>query len=261
MGDTSNPSADPTPIPTPDPTDPNPIPEPGPIPDPVPIPEPTPEPTPDPAPDPVPDPVPDPEPTPDPDPATPKDKVDPQVVDVLTINMLETTASSASFAMANLYQHQVNHARRLDSMAEACLGKMIKRLSTTSPMESVATSKIFHAESDSSIGSLLAQLSSGQIGAKIAQSTPGELSAEIAKIGAAIASIHSVVGGIVAVLQQSLIDGTNGIPVTPNLAKKSQPKPDNKKPVPTPSVPKPDPIDNAPDWVGSHKFPTVTIRY
>jgi hypothetical protein len=172
--------------------------------------------------------------------------------------MVTTTAASASFAMANLFQHQINHARRLDSMAEACLSKQLKRFAMASPEESISVSKIFQAESDSSIASLLAQLSAGQQTAKIAQSTPGDLSMEISKVGAAIASVHGLVGGLVALLQQMLKDGTLGVPIQP-LAKKTAPK---VEPVPVPTTEDHEgDLPGWPEWSNPRKYPTVTIRY
>jgi hypothetical protein len=208
------------------------------------------------------------------------DKVDPQVIDTLTIESIETTATSSSLGMATLFQHQVNHARRLDSMAEAYLGKAIKRLAFVNPTEAVSVAKIFQGESDSSIGSLLAQLSAGQQEAKIAQSTPGELANEISKMGAAVASLNGLIGGIVALLQQT-IKGAMSTPsssVKPNPAPVVNPAPAplnapyytealknghiDIAPLEAPSNPTPNPNDhyNPPYWPNK-TFPSVTIRY
>lgn len=200
--------------------------------------------------------------------AASSEKVNAQVVDALTIGTVSTTASAASNAMANMYQHQLNHIRRVDSMTEAFLGKMLKRIATDDPVEAISMSKLFKGEADSSIGSLLAQLSAGQQGAKIAQSTQGDVAAEIAKVGAAVASVQGLVGGLVGLLQQTL-GTTGGIHLTPPiLARKLPPAP--VPPVhPIPPAP-PDPVPPVPDtkdkeldppshWSG--KFPTVTIRY
>jgi hypothetical protein len=233
MGDTLDPT-----IPN---EDPNPVPVPVPNPEP-PAPEPEPEPEP-----PVPEPEPEPEP-PAPKPQ-PKLKVDPQVIDALTISMVTTTASSASFAMANLYQHQINHARRLDSMAEACHAKMLKRMSSCDPVEALATSKLFKGEADSSIASLLAQLSAGQEAAKISQSTTGDLASDLAKMNMAVASMTGMLGGLVGLLQQMLAGGTFGVPVQ-TLSRRPNP-------VPTPPSA---PEEDLADWWPKHKFPTVTIR-
>ena len=234
--------------------------------DPVPTPEPNPVPTPDPIPNPTPTPTPDPtpEPTPTPDPGDggggggSKDKVNPKVIDALTISMLTTTASSASFAMANLYQHQINHARRLDSMAEACHAKFLKKFATTSPEEAIATSKLFQGEADSSIASLLAQLSAGQEGAKIAQSTPGDLAVEISKIGAAVTSVQGLMGGLLALLKVLNESAGNTSAI---LSRKANPSP-----IPPPPAPEDHEIElkpeiEIPDWPPDKKFPKVTIRY
>lgn len=237
--------------------DPNPVPDPTPIPDPIPDPDPTPIPDPDPVPTPTPD-----EPPADGGGGGSDKKVNPQVLDALTIGTTQTIAAAASNALANMYQHQINHIRRVDSMTEACLGKMLKRMSAQDPVESVSVSKLLMGEADSSIGSLLAQLSASQVGAKIAQSTPGDVAMEIAKVGAAIAETQGLVGGLVGLLQQMLMNGTLGVPVAPAvLAKKAQPVP--HVPVPTPApvpAPIPDENYNPPFWNGK-KFPTVTIRY
>lgn len=230
MGDTLDPTIPPS-------EDPNPVPVPSPEPEP-----PAPEPEP-----PVPEPEPEPEPEPQPD--KPKDKVDPQVIDALTISMVTTTASSASFAMANLYQHQINHARRLDSMAEACHAKMLKRMSSYDPVEALATSKLFKGEADSSIASLLAQLSAGQEAAKISQSTTGDIASDIVKMNTAVASMTGMLGGLVGLLQQMVASGAFDVPA-PILSRKPNP------------IPAPPPKEEkiVEDWWPKHKFPTVTIR-
>jgi len=242
-------------------------------PTPAPTPTPTPEPTPEP---PVPEPTPEPTPNPNPDNGGggggSKDEVDPQIVDAITISDVNTIASSASFAMANLYQHQINHARRLDSMAEAVLGKTLKRFATISPEEALATKKIFQADADTSIASLLGQLSAGMEGAKIAQSTPGDLAVEISKIGSAVSSVQGLMGGLLSLIKV-LAENAEAFAV---LARKTNPSP---VPVPTSPVPekeekkkeepKTDPMPEnesdteIPDWpfYGNKKLPTVTIKF
>ena len=132
------------------------------------------------------------------------DKVDGQVVDAVTISNVKTIAEAGSFAMASLFQHQVNVARRVDSLSEAHLGKVLDSFASVDPVESVSVAKLFKAESDSAISSLLAQLDSGQLGAKIAQSTPGDISIELNKMGAAVSSLQGMIGGLVAILQQTI---------------------------------------------------------
>jgi len=144
------------------------------------------------------------------------DVVDPQVKDALTIGNVKTVAESASFAMATLFQHQVNHAHRLDMLAEAHLGKALNTFASVDPIEAVATAKLFQGEADSGLSSLLAQLASGQMGIKAAQSTPGDTGLEIAKVGAAVASLQGMMGGLVAILQQT-IKGAQTTP--PNTSK------------------------------------------
>jgi hypothetical protein len=144
------------------------------------------------------------------------DKVDPQVVDALTIGNVKTVGEAASFAMASLFQHQVNHARRLDSLAEAHLGKVLNSFASVDPVEAVSTAKLFKGESDSAISSILAQLASGQIGAKVAQSTPGDVAVQISQLGASVASLQGLIGGLVGLLQQT-IKGAQTTP--PNTSK------------------------------------------
>ena len=120
-------------------------------------------------------------------------KVPDQIKEALNIGYVSTIAASPSVAMANLYQHQVNHTRRLDSLAEASLGMMLKDFVTPDPVEAMALSKLFKGEADSSILSLLAQLGAGQQAAKVAQSTPGDLALEINKLGSSIASLQALV--------------------------------------------------------------------
>lgn len=132
------------------------------------------------------------------------DTVNASVVDALTISNVKSVGEAASFAMASLFQHQVNHARRLDSLAEAHLGKTLNNFASVDPLESVSAAKLFKGESDSAISSILAQLASGQIGAKVAQSTPGDVSVEISKLGASVSALQGMIGGLVAILQQTM---------------------------------------------------------
>lgn len=144
------------------------------------------------------------------------DAVSPQVVDALTIGNVKTVGEAASFAMASLFQHQVNHARRLDSLAEAHLGKVLNSFASVDPVEAVSAAKLFKGESDSGISSILAQLASGQIGAKVAQSTPGDVAVQISQLGASVASLQGLIGGLVGLLQQT-IKGAQTTP--PNTSK------------------------------------------
>ena len=141
-------------------------------------------------------------------------KVDPQVVDALTIGNVKTVGESASFAMASLFQHQTNVARRTDSLAEAHLGKVLNSFATVDPVQSVATAKLFKGEADSSIQSILAQLASSQMGAKIAQSTPGDIAIEVNKLGSSVASLQGTIGGLVAMLQQAMKGAMTTPPIT-----------------------------------------------
>jgi hypothetical protein len=102
------------------------------------------------------------------------DTVNAQTVDALTISNVKTIAEAGAFAMAQRFQDEVAHARRVNTMAEAHLGKLLNNFVSVDPVEAVATAKLFKGEADSGISSLLAQLASGQIGAKTAQSTPPE---------------------------------------------------------------------------------------
>jgi len=179
-------------------------------------------------------------------------KVNPQVIDALTIGTVNTIAAAASNAMANLYQHQINHSRRLDSMAEAYLGKILERMASDDPVETIAISKLFKGEADSSINSLLSQLSASQQGAKIAQSTPGDVSSELTKVGAAVSSLQGQIGGLVGILQQ-MLGTTGGVQMAPMVLSKGV----NKK-LPPPEVPEENKVEDVP-WVG--KYPTVTIKY
>jgi len=132
------------------------------------------------------------------------DTVNPQAVDALTITNVKSVGEAASFAMSSLFQHQTNVARRVDSLSEAHLGKVLNTFSSIDPIEAVSDSKLFKAESDSAIMSLLAQLSTGSMGAKIAQSTPGDVAVEINKIGASVASLQGMIGGLVGMLQVTM---------------------------------------------------------
>lgn len=142
------------------------------------------------------------------------DKVDGQVVDAVTIGNVKTIAEAGAFGMGSLFQHNTNVGRRVDSMSEAHLGKVLLSFSKTDPVESVSISKLFKGEADSSIASLLSQLDAAQIGVKIAQSTPGDLSIELNKIGASLSSLHGMISGLVAVLQQTIKGAQSTPPIT-----------------------------------------------
>lgn len=132
------------------------------------------------------------------------DKVDGSVVDAVTIGNVKTVAEAGAFAIASLFQHNTNVARRVDSLSEAHLGKVLDSFASVDPVESVAVTKLFKSEADSSIASLIAQLDTAQIGTKIAQSTPGDISIELNKIGASVASLQGLLGGLVGLLQQTI---------------------------------------------------------
>lgn len=142
------------------------------------------------------------------------DAVNPQTVDALTIANVKSVGEAASFAMASLFQHQTNVARRVDSLSEAHLGKVLDTFSSIDPVEAVSDAKIFKAESDSSLMSILAQLATGSMEAKIAQSTPGDVSVELNKIGSSVASLQGVIGGLVALLQQAIKGAQSTPPIT-----------------------------------------------
>ena len=122
----------------------------------------------------------------------------------LAINSVSTIAVSASMAMANLYQHQVNHARRVDSLTEASLAAVLKDFVSADPMEVLSIGKLFKGEADSSIVSLLAQLGAGQQMAKVAQSTPGDVAVEINKLGATVASLQGLVSQLCNLLRSAV---------------------------------------------------------
>lgn len=142
------------------------------------------------------------------------DKVDGQVVDAVTIGNVKTIGEAASFAMGSLFQHNTNVARRVDSLCEAHLGKVLNSFASVDPVESVAVAKLFKGESDSAIASILAQLDTGSLGAKIAQSTPGDLSVELSKIGASVSSLQGMIAGLVAILQQTMKGAQSTPPIT-----------------------------------------------
>ena len=144
-------------------------------------------------------------------------KVDPQVVDALTIGNVKTIGEAGSFAMASLFQHQTNVARRTDALAEAHLGKVLNTFASVDPIQSVAVAKLFKGEADSSIQSLLAQLASSQMGTKIAQSTPGDVSVELHKLGSSVSSLQGVIGGLVSMLQQTMKGAQTTPPITTGM--------------------------------------------
>ena len=115
-----------------------------------------------------------------------------QTLDTINNSNLMTVADTPSWTNAQKSQNDISHASRLDRLvemqlqnalaaqhrnnmlAEINMGKTIANISSTDPVEAASTAKLFRGEGDSSIGSLLAQLSSGQIGAKTAMTVPPE---------------------------------------------------------------------------------------
>ena len=142
------------------------------------------------------------------------EKVDPQILDSLVIENIKNIAGSSAAAMANLFQHQTNHARRLEQIAEGHTAKALNRFASIDPIEAVAASKLFKGEADSSILSQLSQLSGGSVGSRTAAATPGDTGVELAKMGGAVASIQAQIGGLVAMLQQAIKGAQTTPPVT-----------------------------------------------
>ena len=142
------------------------------------------------------------------------DSVHGAVVDAVTISNVKTIAEAGAFAMASLFQHNTNVARRVDSLSEAHLGQVLESFASVDPVESVAVAKLFKAEADSGIASLLAQLDTAQIGTKIAQSTPGDISIELSKIGASVSSLQGLIASVVAILQQTMKGAQSTPPIT-----------------------------------------------
>lgn len=98
----------------------------------------------------------------------------PQIVDTVADTNMKTVGEAAAFAMGVLFNNQVSHAKRVDSIAEIYLGQLANIATSVDPVEAVAAAKLFKGEADSSVGSLLSYLAAGQIGGKIAQTTPPE---------------------------------------------------------------------------------------
>jgi len=142
------------------------------------------------------------------------DSVHGAVVDAVTISNVKTIAEAGAFAMASLFQHNTNVARRVDSLSEAHLGQVLESFASVDPVESVAVAKLFKAEADSGIASLLAQLDASQMSAKIAQSTPGDISIELSKIGASVSSLQGLIASVVAILQQTMKGAQSTPPIT-----------------------------------------------
>jgi len=115
-----------------------------------------------------------------------------QTLDTINNSSLLTVADTPSATNAQKSANDTAHASRLDKLlemtlqnalasqqrnsiqAETHMGKVIENLSSMDPVEAASTAKLFRGESDSSLGSILAQLSAGQIGAKTAMTTPQE---------------------------------------------------------------------------------------
>jgi hypothetical protein len=116
--------------------------------------------------------------------------------------------------MAQSFQNQTKHQARIDSLAEAHLGKVLENFSSVDPVEAVSTAKLFKGESDSAVASLLAQLASGHMAAKTAQSTPGDLSSDMAKLGTTVSQLQSQLAGLVAIVQQQMKGAQSTPPVT-----------------------------------------------
>ena len=142
------------------------------------------------------------------------DSVHGAVVDAVTISNVKTIAEAGAFAMASLFQHNTNVARRVDSLSEAHLGQVLESFASVDPVESVAVAKLFKAEADRGIASLLAQLDASQMSAKIAQSTPGDISIELSKIGASVSSLQGLIASVVAILQQTMKGAQSTPPIT-----------------------------------------------
>jgi hypothetical protein len=76
-------------------------------------------------------------------------------------------------ALQNLQnQSALDHTNGVRAISQNYLGALAEKMVTLDPTESTAIGQLFKANGDSSMLSILSQLSGGQIGAKVAQSTP-----------------------------------------------------------------------------------------
>lgn len=73
-----------------------------------------------------------------------------------------------------MYSDLLEHRKHVNTLATTYLGRICDNASSLDPVEAISMAKAFKGESDSSIASLIAALSSGQIGGKIAMTTPPE---------------------------------------------------------------------------------------
>jgi hypothetical protein len=113
------------------------------------------------------------------------DKVDPQVIDSVTIDNAKNIAGASSVAMATLYQvaasasglaiqNAVSAQQNAIAISQAATTCAINILLHVDPKEAAALSTLKNADMPSEMLSILAALSANQQGAKVGQSTPPE---------------------------------------------------------------------------------------
>jgi hypothetical protein len=135
-------------------------------------------------------------------------------LDTINNANLKTIGEAGAFAVAQLFQNQVSHGKRMDQLAEMFMGRLLSDSNAVDPAEAVSTAKLFKGESDSAVLSLLTQLAGGSVGAKIAQSTPGDLSVEMSKLQNTVSSLTAQMGFITAAIQQMAKNAVNTPPET-----------------------------------------------
>lgn len=114
------------------------------------------------------------------------------IAEIPSWSMVQKTANDVSHAkrvdqlVELAMQNMISHQQRINSISETYIGRLCDTASSIDPAEAVATAKMFKGESDSSITSLLASLSSGQMQQKIAQTTAPEtaVTSQIAHLNA-----------------------------------------------------------------------------
>jgi hypothetical protein len=100
------------------------------------------------------------------------DTPDPALVQSVANDNTKTVAGQPAL-LANLsLQNLVAHQQRLQLIAEAATGNVVKNLSELDPAQAAAVLKTTQGDMGAQLQALLTALASGQQSAKVAQTTP-----------------------------------------------------------------------------------------
>lgn len=94
------------------------------------------------------------------------------LIDSVSNANTKTIAEAGAHAMAQIFQSQAASFNRLNVIAEAATGNIVRRMTELDPAEAASVLKTTQGDLAAQLGSLIAAISSGQQQSKTAGNTP-----------------------------------------------------------------------------------------